>query len=234
VTNPSGLLRYDGAKLQPVAAYPFSDPYGAAFDGTGNLYVSDRGSHQIVRIAPGGSVSIFAAPASRVSRATAGGDTGDAEWAFRRDGGCAGIVYIADTGNQRVRAVGRTEPSARLRLGCFGIRGDGATADFTSFKNPTAVAVDQQGNIFVADTATIVCVSCIAERDDAASDGGIERGVRWAEAFAGLAVFGLRILTGRRESAADCGDAVAAVARGDIGEYQRSSRTALLCERKSN
>src|SRR5258706_6887648 len=154
VTNPSGVLRYDGAKLTPIKAYVFSDPYGMASDAAGNLYVSDRGSNQIVRIAPDGSVSTFAGtgvqgfagdggPAVQAMLNTPSGITVDAQ----------GIVYFADTGNQRVRAI---RPDGTIRTvagsGVSGFAGDGVTADFTSFKTPAAGAVDQQGNLFVADS----------------------------------------------------------------------------------
>ena len=37
-----------------------SNPYGLAFDNSGNLYVADIGTNQISKITPGGAVSLFA------------------------------------------------------------------------------------------------------------------------------------------------------------------------------
>src|SRR5262249_19232562 len=60
LANPTGLLRFDGARVQTVTAYPMSDPYFMVSDSTGNIYVSDRVAHQILRFTPAGSVSVYA------------------------------------------------------------------------------------------------------------------------------------------------------------------------------
>jgi uncharacterized protein (TIGR03437 family) len=65
-----------------------------------------------------------------------------------------GTLYVADTGNQRVRAIG-TDGSVRTVAGSgvVGFAGDNQTADFASFISPVAVAVDASNNVFVADSA---------------------------------------------------------------------------------
>jgi uncharacterized protein (TIGR03437 family) len=153
VTNPSGLLRYDGLRVVPVTSYPFSDPYGLVSDANGNFYVSDRGSNQIFFITPNGAVSVFAGTGIQ----GLGGDGGPATLALlNAPAGLAldgqGNLYFADSGNQRIRAIG---PDGNIRTvagsGLSGFAGDGATADFASFNKPLGIALDQQGNLYVAD-----------------------------------------------------------------------------------
>jgi uncharacterized protein (TIGR03437 family) len=116
--------------------------------------VSDRGKHQIFRITPQGAVSVFA------GRGTSGfgGDSGPASLAwFNAPSGLAfgpdGTLYIADSGNQRVRAIG-TDGNIRTIAGSglTGFAGDGNIADYAAFNNPTAIAVSPDGRIYVADS----------------------------------------------------------------------------------
>jgi uncharacterized protein (TIGR03437 family) len=151
---PEGVLRYDGVRLRVATPFAFRDPYGLARDAAGNLYVSDRALHQIFRVPPQGPVTLFAGRGP----AAFGGDGGPAlEAFFNSPGGLAlgpdGTLYVADTGNQRVRAIG---PDGVVRTiagsGLTGFAGDGGIADFASFQNPISVAVGPDGRIYVADS----------------------------------------------------------------------------------
>ena len=63
-----------------------------------------------------------------------------------------GTLYIADWGNQRIRAV---SPDGSIRTvagnGVGGYSGDGGLATNASLKGPIAVAVDSSGAIYIAD-----------------------------------------------------------------------------------
>ena len=67
--------------------------------------------------------------------------------------GTQGRLYIADTGNTRIRVL---EPSGNLRTiagnGAQGYNGDGRAATSASLYSPQGVAVDTRGNIFIADS----------------------------------------------------------------------------------
>jgi sugar lactone lactonase YvrE len=69
----------------------------------------------------------------------------------------AGNLFIADTGNNRVRVVGHTTPiTAYAGSGVAGYAGDGGPATAAELNGPTAVAVDSSGTLYIADTANNV------------------------------------------------------------------------------
>jgi uncharacterized protein (TIGR03437 family) len=154
LANTQGLLRYDGSKLTIVTPYTMTDPFGMAADALGNIYVSDRGANEIVEFTAAGTVSVIAGLGSPGF----GGDGGPAiQASLNTPSGLAidstGTLYIADAGNQRIRTIttdGMMHTVAGSGVSAFA--GDGTTADFAEFSNPSAVWVDALANLYVADT----------------------------------------------------------------------------------
>jgi len=65
----------------------------------------------------------------------------------------AGNVYIADTGNHCIRKVDTAGTISTVAgTGTSGYNGDGILATNARLNNPAGVAVDDSGNIFIADT----------------------------------------------------------------------------------
>ncbi|NDD63272.1 MAG: hypothetical protein EBZ36_04740, partial [Acidobacteria bacterium] len=66
----------------------------------------------------------------------------------------AGNLYIADTGNNRIR---RVTPSGRITAfagnGMLGSSGDGGPATEATFNSPGSLAFDSKGNLYIADTS---------------------------------------------------------------------------------
>lgn len=126
-------------------------PRGVALDAHGNLYVADELNHTIRRISPAGEVSTLAGlpgvPGS------ADGPAGKARFnhpfGIAVDGG--GTLYVADSENHTVRAVtpqGLVSTLAGLAGQPGSSDGIGSAARFSS---PFAVAVDRDGDVWVAD-----------------------------------------------------------------------------------
>jgi uncharacterized protein (TIGR03437 family) len=136
----------------------FYTPVGGAVDATGNVYVADLNSNVVRVISPSGSVSTLAG----TGNAGFSGDGGPAAsaqlnspQAVAVDG--AGNIYIADTGNYRIREVtldGKIRTIAGT--GLPGFSGDGGTAVLAQIGPPAGVAVDAGGNVYFTDGGTRV------------------------------------------------------------------------------
>jgi sugar lactone lactonase YvrE len=143
----------------PVATAQFYAPTGSAFDRQGNLYVADFGNNVIRKITPAGTVSTYAgngragyyngaADSSHLKSATDTMALFNNPQAVAVD--AAGNVYVADRGNNLIRKI---LPTGRV-ITMAGTRTAGyvdATNVLASFNNPTGVAVDASGNVYVAD-----------------------------------------------------------------------------------
>ena len=133
-----------------VAAASFREPSGVAFDGDGNLYVADTANHTIRKVTPAGVVTTFAGSGS------SGSDDGTGTAAsFNYPRGVAvdgdGNLYVADTNNNTIRKVTPAgEVTTFAGSGSYG--SDDGTGTAASFANPRGVAVDGDGNLYVADT----------------------------------------------------------------------------------
>jgi sugar lactone lactonase YvrE len=91
----------------PATQAEFLYPQSVAVDGAGNVYIADTDNHRIRRVDTNGIIRAFAGTGVRGFR----GDGGPATQArLEFPGGlatdAAGNVYIADSGNRRVRRVG--------------------------------------------------------------------------------------------------------------------------------
>jgi sugar lactone lactonase YvrE len=127
----------------------FNTPQGVAVDASGNVYVSESGNHRIRRITPSGLVSTLAG-----SGKPGFADGTGAEASFKSPTGIAldavGNVYVSDTGNHQIRKI--TPSGVVTTLAGSGKPGfqDGQGTK-ASFNVPFGLAVDRNGNIYVAD-----------------------------------------------------------------------------------
>ena len=131
------------------AAAQFNNPQGVAYDAvTNSIYVADTGNHLIRRIDSGGNVTTVAGDG------TAGFADGQGAAArFNNPKGVAvdslGYVYVADTGNHRVRRISSSSVNTLAGDGTVGTT-DGSPA---RFNNLAGVAVDGQTvYVYLADT----------------------------------------------------------------------------------
>jgi sugar lactone lactonase YvrE len=132
------------------SAAAFHTPSALALDRKGNLYVADTGNHAIRKITPDGVVTTLA---GNGQPGFADGSGADAR--FNGPVGIAvddaGVVYVADTYNDRIRRIAR-DGSVTTVAG-NGQPGDADGAALTAgFDTPSGLAVARNGALYVADT----------------------------------------------------------------------------------
>ncbi len=124
-----------------------------ATDSTGNLFLTD--GDRVRRIATSGTISTVAGNGG----AGLSGDGGLATLAMLNDPtglalDGAGNLYIADTGNGRIRLVTASSGVISTVAGTS-LNGDGGLAAGAVLSNPQAVAIDSSGNLFIAVTNAV-------------------------------------------------------------------------------
>jgi formylglycine-generating enzyme required for sulfatase activity len=129
----------------------FYAPFGVAIDFNGNLYVVDYGANKIKKIDPNGNVSNLAGSGNVSSIDGFGVAVG---FAFPRgvavDGN--GSVFVADSSNHSIRKIAADSNVTTLAGISDGIGGYlDAQGREAKFNYPTDVAIDVNGNLFVAD-----------------------------------------------------------------------------------
>jgi uncharacterized protein (TIGR03437 family) len=159
------LLAIPGPSGEDVPAKSATLDFGLGYDGmnglvadaAGNVYVAETGNHRVRRISTSGQIRTVAGQSASAGFAGDGG----AATSARLNGpsglamDTAGNLYIADTGNHRIRMVSpdgtiRTIAGASGPSGGFG--GDGGPAISAQLRGPQGMALHSDGTLFVADT----------------------------------------------------------------------------------
>ncbi len=151
--------------LGPALSAQFHDPIRVALDSSGDIYLTDLGNSSIREVFANGTVNSVTGNGSPGFSGDGGSAIG-AQLASPHDIAfdAAGNLYIADTGNSRVRIIshGIIRTFAGSTHGVEGANlGDGGLATSAQLIMPTGVAVDPSGNVYIADTgnATVRKVS---------------------------------------------------------------------------
>lgn len=150
VTTFAGLYAVFGSADGTGPDARFSTPEGLAIDSAGNLFVADSENYTIRKITPAAVVTTFAGTAAM--EGSTDGTGPDARFSDPQgaalDG--AGNLYVSDfNGIRKITAAGVVTTVA-------GIVAEPGSADGTAaaarFYQPTGVATDSAGNVYVADT----------------------------------------------------------------------------------
>jgi len=178
----------------PAIAAEITRPTGMAMDNKGNLYIAQYNYWfaQIRKIDPSGTITTVAGRILTPETDTFdiwAGDGGPATaailsfpWSIVLDR--SGNLYIADQEHARIRKVDTNGIITTVAGNCtYGYSGDGGAATAAMLATPRDVAVDDNGNLFIADfnnnvirkvdTAGIITTVCgNTESNGDVNDGG--------------------------------------------------------------
>ena len=123
----------------------------------GNLYIADTKNHRIRKVSASGTITTV------VGTGTGGylGDDGVATSAQLYNPtsvavGAAGILYIADSSNRRIRKVNAAGTITTVAgNGTDGFSGDGGAATSAQLSSLSSVIVDVAGNLYITDGSRI-------------------------------------------------------------------------------
>lgn len=177
----------------PATSATLNFPSSVAVDLAGNLYIADMFNHRIRKVNPAGLITTVAGT-GRKGFSGDGGAAASADLALSPDsiwtqytGSVAvseeGELYIADSGNNRIRKVGLNGIITTVAgNGTGGFAGDGGLAVSAALKNPGSVAVAPGGALIIADTGN----GAIRSVD---SNGGIQTVLAGLRGLVGLAIY---------------------------------------------
>lgn len=159
-TAGSGTFGYSGDGAAGTSAQ-LGRPLSVTVDSSGNFYISDSGNNVIRKVARNDVITTFAG--NQGIGGNFGGDGNLATGAaLSAPAGLAldsaGNLYFADSGNNRIRKVAASNGYISTVAGAGGstYTGDGGLATLATISHPLGVAVDSQGNIYIADTGNNV------------------------------------------------------------------------------
>lgn len=153
VATFAGSVGQSGTNNGVGLAAQFSFPEGMALDLAGNLYTVDDSTFDVRKITRDALVTTFAGIPGKSGNADGPGSTATFNFPF----GVAvdtnnGDIYVGDTRNETIRKItptGAVTTIAGVAGGAGNLDGSGSDATFNS---PEGVAVDGQGNVYVADS----------------------------------------------------------------------------------
>lgn len=143
--NGSSGFSGDG---DPATSATLDYPWGLTCDAAGNLYISDNGNNRIRKVS-GGIIATVAGNGNN----TFSGDGGLAVNASLSDPfgvavDAAGNLYIADSGNFRIRKVSQGIITTVAGTGAKGLAGDGGPALSAMLEYVTGIALDSRGTVY--------------------------------------------------------------------------------------
>lgn len=159
IVNPQ---QFDG---QPATSGSLYNPTGIAVDSTGNVYIADTADQLVRMVDTKGIMRTVAGSGTPCANSTSAcGDGGQAKAAMLNSPSAvavdtAGNIYIADSGDNRIRMVA-TGTNVITTVAGTGVAcasptspcGDNKAATAAQLNDPLGVAIDKLGNLVIADS----------------------------------------------------------------------------------
>lgn len=129
-------------------------------DWSGNIYIADYTDHVILKLQEGGKINHLAGSAGVSGNNTALQNVNGTDARFNGPSGIAcdksGNIYVADRGNNQIRIIrdGKVGVLAGNGAQTAGLVDASSNPLQAQFSGPVDVAVDNSGNVFVADITT--------------------------------------------------------------------------------
>jgi uncharacterized protein (TIGR03437 family) len=140
----------------PASAALLNQPYGLAFDTSGNLYIADLGNARVRKIGTDGTIQTVAGGGALPATGTGqGGPANITQLAQPRDVAvdADGSLYISDFGaNQVYRVTTDGTLSLMAGTGVAGFSGVATSALLAQLNAPAGLAVDPTGDLYIADS----------------------------------------------------------------------------------
>jgi sugar lactone lactonase YvrE len=127
----------------PATNAPLGGVAGTATDSSGNLYVADPDNNIVVKVTPGGTLTIVAGGPGMTPLVTPGAVAIDA----------SGNLYVAEPFAFRVSKIGSGGVATVVAgNGTMGFTGDNGPATAAQLNQPSGLAIDSGGNLYISDS----------------------------------------------------------------------------------
>ena len=145
----NGIIGFSGDSVIATNAR-LANPQNISVDNSGTLFIADAGNNRIRRVDTNGIITTKAGRNLNDGDSATNGTLNSVSGvAFDPDG----ALFLADTGNNRIRKVDTNGIITTVAGNGFpGYAGDGAAATNASLNQPFGLALDVNGQLYIADT----------------------------------------------------------------------------------
>lgn len=144
-----------------------NQPVGVYVDADGNVDIADSNNNVIRQVSPAGVIStIVGGPGSGTDTTVSQVPVGAAEW--------SGSLYEADPQHSVIRKIDLStgDETVLAGTGSPGYSGDGGPASGAELNQPTGLAIDSSGDVFIADASNNVIREVSASTGDISTVAG--------------------------------------------------------------
>ena len=150
----NGLPGYSGDGVSGGAANAeLNQPWGLAVDTAGNIYITDQNNFVIRKVDTSNTITTFSG-----TQATCGGTANTYCYPQGMTTDASGNMFLADSSDCEIKQIVLASKAVSVVAGngTCGYSGDGKAATLAELNQPSAVAVDSAGDLFISDRGNCV------------------------------------------------------------------------------